>query len=126
MRTYTEHIASQIKKAITDVNNIKPETSNAGARGLHPDRLKLRRDLKILCTGGGAFNTFLVERLKDHLADFNVDVIIPGEKLIKYKEALVMALIGVLRWREETNVLASVTGAKRDSIGGAVWMGQEE
>jgi anhydro-N-acetylmuramic acid kinase len=37
-----------------------------------------------------------------------------------------MALIGVLRWREETNVLASVTGAKRDSIGGAVWMGQEE
>ena len=126
LRTYTEHIASQIKKAITDVNNIKPETSNAGARGLHPDRLKLRRDLKILCTGGGAFNTFLVERLKDHLAELNVAVIIPGEKLIKYKEALVMALIGVLRWREETNVLASVTGAKRDSIGGAVWMGQEE
>jgi anhydro-N-acetylmuramic acid kinase len=55
-----------------------------------------------------------------------VDVIIPGENLIKYKEALIMALMGVLRWREETNVLASVTGAQRDSIGGAVWMGQEE
>jgi anhydro-N-acetylmuramic acid kinase len=36
-----------------------------------------------------------------------------------------MGLIGVLRWREENNTLASVTGAKRNSIGGAVWMGQE-
>jgi anhydro-N-acetylmuramic acid kinase len=38
---------------------------------------------------------------------------------------LIMALIGVLRWREESNVLASVTGASRNSIGGAVWVGQE-
>jgi anhydro-N-acetylmuramic acid kinase len=38
---------------------------------------------------------------------------------------LVMALIGVLRWREENNVLSSVTGARRNSIGGAIWMGQE-
>jgi anhydro-N-acetylmuramic acid kinase len=45
--------------------------------------------------------------------------------VINYKEALVMALIGVLRWRQEYNVLSSVTGAIRDSIGGAVWIGQE-
>ena len=110
LRTYTEHIALQIKKAITSTNNFKLQAVN----------------LKLLCTGGGAFNCFLVERLKAHLAPLNVEVIIPGENLVKYKEALIMALIGVLRWREETNVLASVTGAKRDSIGGAVWMGQEE
>jgi len=36
-----------------------------------------------------------------------------------------MALLGVLRWREENTVLSSVTGAVRDSIGGAVWIGQE-
>lgn len=56
-----------------------------------------------------------------------------GEKLlfgeeknnIDYKEALVMALIGILRWREENNILAADTGASRDSIGGAVWMGLE-
>ncbi|MGZ5222087.1 MAG: anhydro-N-acetylmuramic acid kinase, partial [Chitinophagaceae bacterium] len=81
---------------------------------------------ELLCTGGGAFNTFLIERIKDQLRELNIDVIIPGEKLVKYKEALIMALIGVLRWREEANVLSSVTGAKRDSVGGAMWMGQEE
>jgi len=36
-----------------------------------------------------------------------------------------MALLGVLRWREENTVMASVTGASRNSIGGAVWIGQE-
>ena len=39
---------------------------------------------------------------------------------------MIMALMAVLRWREETNVMASVTGAKRDSVGGAMWMGQED
>ncbi len=110
LRTYTEHIALQIKNAIISASNLQPPTSN----------------FKLLCTGGGAFNTFLIERLRDQLKELNVEVMIPGENLIKFKEALIMALIGVLRWREETNVLASVTGAKRDSIGGAVWMGQEE
>ncbi len=110
LRTYTEHIAVQIKNAITGLKNHKPQTTNH----------------KLLATGGGAFNTFLVERLKDHLDELNIEVIIPDEKLVKYKEALIMALIGVLRWREETNVLSSVTGAKRDSVGGAMWMGQEE
>jgi anhydro-N-acetylmuramic acid kinase len=51
--------------------------------------------------------------------------VIPGENLVKYKEAMIMAFIGVLRWRQEYNVLSSVTGATRDSIGGALWIGQE-
>jgi anhydro-N-acetylmuramic acid kinase len=121
LRTYTEHIALQIKNAIIAAPNLKPHPASGGtglSKGVLTD--------KLLCTGGGALNTFLMERLSDHLNELNIEVIIPGEKLIKYKEALIMALIGVLRWREETNVLASVTGAKRDSIGGAVWMGQEE
>jgi anhydro-N-acetylmuramic acid kinase len=109
LRTYVEHIALQIKKAIS----------------LGNEQLKTRNE-KLLVTGGGAFNTFLIERLKDVLKELNIDVIIPDEKLVKYKEALIMALIGVLRWREETNVLSSVTGAKKDSVGGAMWMGQEE
>ena len=82
------------------------------------------RRVKMLVTGGGAHNTFLVERLEAILAGRGVELVIPDEQTVNFKEALVMALIGVLRWREENNVLASVTGARRDSIGGAVWIGQ--
>ena len=59
------------------------------------------------------------------LNSYNIKVIIPDNKVIEYKEALAMALIAVLRWREEENVLASVTGASRNSIGGALWMGNQ-
>jgi len=110
LHTYAEHIAMQIRKSIAGLEYQTPKTQSQ----------------KILVTGGGAFNSFLIERIKDQLKELNIEVVIPEEKLIKYKEALIMALIGVLRWREETNVLSSVTGSKRNSIGGAVWMGQEE
>ena len=107
LRTYAEHIIQQIKFAIAD--NSEPETLNS----------------KLLVTGGGAFNTFLIGGLSAELASIGIEVIVPEEKLVKYKEALIMALIGVLRWRQEYNVFSSVTGAARDSIGGAVWIGQE-
>lgn len=80
-------------------------------------------NIRLLATGGGALNTFLMEVLQDKLNSYNITVAVPDVQTIQYKEAIVMALIGVLRWREETNVLSNVTGAKRDSIGGALWMG---
>jgi len=54
-----------------------------------------------------------------------IEVVVPDEKLIQYKEAMIMAFMGVLRWRQEYNILSSVTGASRDTIGGALWIGQE-
>lgn len=108
LRTYTEHIVLQIKNSLQ-----------------HLKTLRTRDNLKLLCTGGGAFNTFLVQQLREQLKDLHIEVIVPDERLVKYKEALIMALIGVLRWREKTNVFSSVTGAERDSVGGALWMGQE-
>lgn len=107
LRTYIEHIVQQIKFAIAD--NYKLQTTNH----------------KLLVTGGGAFNTFLIERLSEELSSIGIEVIVPDENLVQYKEALIMALIGVLRWRQEYNVLSSVTGAQRNSIGGALWIGQE-
>lgn len=112
LRTYVEHIAVQIKNAVS------------------PDPIAIGSplptiDSRLLVTGGGAFNTFLVERITAHLKQQKVEVIIPDKKLINYKEALVMALIGVLRWRQEYNIFSSVTGAQRNSIGGALWTGQE-
>ncbi|MBA4166744.1 MAG: anhydro-N-acetylmuramic acid kinase, partial [Chitinophagaceae bacterium] len=80
---------------------------------------------RMMITGGGAKNSFLIKRLTHMLARINVSIELPTDEIIDYKEAIIMGLIGVLRWREENNALASVTGAMRDSIGGAVWIGQE-
>jgi anhydro-N-acetylmuramic acid kinase len=108
LRTYVEHIAVQIANSV--------EVISLGS--------KLEGG-KLLVTGGGAFNSFLIKTIKHHLNAYRIEVVVPDAMLINFKEALVMALIGVLRWREEYNVLHTVTGASRSSIGGAVWIGQE-
>ena len=107
LRTYSEHIVYQVKKVI------------------HSMPLHEVQNQKILVTGGGAFNQFVIDQLRKELSPFDIEVVVPEEDIVKYKEALVMALIGVLRWRQEYNVFSSVTGALRNSIGGAVWIGQE-
>jgi anhydro-N-acetylmuramic acid kinase len=73
---------------------------------------------KILVTGGGARNKFLMERLQ---ARSSHEVIIPDKMIIDYKEALVFAFLGLLRMESKTNVLASVTGAESDSCSGRIW-----
>ena len=73
---------------------------------------------KILVTGGGARNQFLMERLQ---ARTSHEVIIPDKMIIDYKEALVFAFLGLLRMEGKTNVLASVTGAESDSCSGRIW-----
>jgi anhydro-N-acetylmuramic acid kinase len=77
----------------------------------------------LLVTGGGAFNDYLVQQLRARLQAYGIETVVPDALVVQYKEALIMAFIGVLRWREELNVLKSVTGAQRSSIGGAFWMG---
>ena len=77
----------------------------------------------MLITGGGALNGFLIERIREQLKEMNIEVEVPSDELVNYKEALIMAFIGILRWRQEVNVLSSVTGARIDSVGGALWIG---
>lgn len=74
----------------------------------------------LLITGGGALNGFFVDVLQQKLGE-RVQVAIPSKTLIAYKEALVFALMGVLRIQKENNILASVTGASRDSSSGVVY-----
>jgi anhydro-N-acetylmuramic acid kinase len=109
LRTYTEHIAIQLKNSIAEMSSKLPSPSSK----------------QLLASGGGAFNNFLVKTLSEHLKELDIEVVIPAPDLVNFKEALIMALIGVLRWRQEYNVLSSVTGSIRDSIGGALWTGQE-
>ncbi len=74
---------------------------------------------KLLITGGGAYHSFLIDRLQQHLP--SVQITIPEDKTIQFKEALIFALLGVLRLRNEINVLASVTGAQRDHSSGQIY-----
>lgn len=95
MATFVEHIALQIALGVSHL-----------PKG------------KILVTGGGARNKFLMERLQ---ARTSHEVIIPDKMIIDYKEALVFAFLGLLRLEGKTNVLASVTGAESDSCSGRIW-----
>ncbi len=75
----------------------------------------------VLVTGGGAHNHFLIELLQNKLSG-HAEIVVPDTTLIDFKEALVFGFMGVLRQEHKTNVLASVTGAKQDSVSGVIYL----
>ena len=94
MRTFTEHIAVQTALSLPIKNG------------------------SLLATGGGVYNDFLMIRMQFHLPQ--LQFIIPDAKILEYKEALIFALLGVLKLQNEINVLSSVTGAKHDHSSGNI------
>jgi anhydro-N-acetylmuramic acid kinase len=106
LATAVEHIAMQVAQSMVNSQwSIVNEPSTI--------------DHRLLVTGGGALNTFLIERIQHHTS---LKVVVPDSLTIQYKEALAMAFIGLLRILEIPNCLASVTGAKKDVVGGAVYL----
>ena len=101
MRTIYEHASIQIAESIN--RNIK-EGEDAQKRS-------------VLFTGGGTHNDFLMSLIK---AKSKASVIIPVKEIVDYKEALIFALLGILRLRRKVNCLSSVTGSKADNSGGTV------
>jgi anhydro-N-acetylmuramic acid kinase len=95
LRTFCEHIAFQIAKSLND----KPKG-------------------KLLITGGGAYNSFLIHCIQQQVKH---EIVVPDKKIIEFKEALIFAFLGTLRMRNEVNCLKSVTGAFADSCCGAVY-----
>ncbi len=80
---------------------------------------QFKSNSKVLVTGGGAYNTFLLEEIKRYVA---IQLIVPNSQLVEFKEALIFGLLGVLRLRGEVNCLSSVTGAKADCSGGNIFI----
>ena len=72
----------------------------------------------LLVTGGGAYHTFLIELIKTQT---KAQVIIPSNKVVEYKEALIFGLLGVLKLEDKINILSSVTGASEDHSSGNVF-----
>lgn len=95
MNTFTEHIALQTSLALP------------------------KKEGKILISGGGTYNDFLIERMQFYLP--KIQIIIPNNKTLEFKEALIFGLLGVLKLRNEINVLSSVTGAKMDHSSGVIY-----
>lgn len=95
LRTFTEHIAFQIEKALSYKNG------------------------NLLVTGGGAYNDFLIARMQHYLP--KMKIVVPEANTIEFKEALIFALLGVLKLRNEVNVLASVTGAGKNHSSGVIF-----
>ncbi len=93
LRTLLEHISVQI---VRDLETIEG---------------------KVLFTGGGVFNQFLMERIQSRIKN---EVLIPNRQTIDFKEALIFAFMGVLRMQNKVNVLASVTGATQNHSSGKV------
>jgi anhydro-N-acetylmuramic acid kinase len=94
LHTFSEHVAIQIALA-----------------------LPIKKG-KLFITGGGAYNDFLLERIQFHLPQMTI--IIPSTKILEFKEALIFGLLGVLKLRNEVNVLSSVTGAQKDHSSGEI------
>ena len=74
---------------------------------------------RMLITGGGAHNVFLIELFSEKTKH---KTIVPSSQIIDFKEAIIFALLGVLRLREESNCLKSVTGADHDHSGGVIYL----
>ena len=88
------------------------------ANALNDNHLK-----NVLITGGGVYNKYLINAIKQK---FKGEIIIPTDEIIQFKEALIFAFLGYLRLNEKTNTLKSVTCAKTDSIGGAVYLSTKQ
>lgn len=95
LATVTHHIAGQI------------------ARVIHGQKITT-----LLITGGGALNQYLIECIEE--LEPKVEITIPDKLVVNYKEAIIFALLGYLRLSGKVNTLASVTGARCDSIGGTL------
>jgi anhydro-N-acetylmuramic acid kinase len=103
LRTYSEHIAQKIA---SDINKIKSVSLTGSA-------------CNVLITGGGAYNTFIIELIKQYLAP-DIEIKIPDKQIIDYKEALIFSFMGLMRLKGVNNCLSSVTGAERDSCSGII------
>jgi anhydro-N-acetylmuramic acid kinase len=73
----------------------------------------------VLVTGGGAFNKFVIEKISSKT---RAKLVIPDQLVVNYKEAIIFAFLGFLRYNSQINCLASVTGARKDSSAGAVFL----
>ena len=103
LATVTHHATQQVARSLRQLMEDKKQTT-----------------ARVLVTGGGAFNGYFMRCLQDY-SNQVIKYVIPDAQLVSFKEALVFALLGVLRIRGKVNCLSSVTGAAHDHSAGVVY-----
>lgn len=79
--------------------------------------------LKILLTGGGSHNAYLVDQLRANQdkAQPTFDFIVGDDDTTNFKEAALIALAALFRSEGIPNALSSATGAERPTVNGALF-----
>jgi anhydro-N-acetylmuramic acid kinase len=108
LHTFTIWVSQQVERTIDEII-LKEKLS--------------KNTYSCLLAGGGTHNVFLVEALKKQLKPSNVELVVPEMKIIDFKEAMLMSLLGFCRKNNRINTFKDVTGATVDSIGGAIYQG---
>lgn len=72
---------------------------------------------KVLVTGGGAFNSFLMAEMQ-RTSSLKIDI--PTAEVVAQKEALIFGFLGLLRYLHQPNVFSSVTGSSADHSAGVL------
>lgn len=120
---YLQYPASLEDRICTAVHQTATHTANAVYRLIQQENFK-KPVYQMLITGGGAFNRYLIDVLKEKCNErHTIQCTLPTNNIIEFKEAVLMCLMGLLRLERLPNCFASVTGARRDTVGGAVYVG---
>lgn len=97
LRTFIEHVAVQVGRSV-EASGVK------------------RGDM--LVTGGGARNSFLMERIAAHLEGCGIRPAVADGEVTDFKEAIIFAFLGLMRLLGRPNTLPRVTGASRAACAG--------
>lgn len=123
-QAYLNWPASVEDRLHTACRQLARQTARAIQRIFESEK-QSRPAYRMLATGGGAYNTFLTNCIVEECTSLMGECVLelPDAGIVNYKEAVLMALMGVLRVLEIPNCIASATGAERDAVGGAVYLG---
>lgn len=106
LRTMTEHIAGRVADACIEAKETGEIQSDTEPR--------------VLITGGGALNKFLLELITEKLTDAGFVFEAADENTINFKEALVCAFLGLRCLLGQENVFCEITGSRADSVSGSI------
>tara|TARA_B110000977_G_scaffold197070_1_gene278770 strand:- start:178 stop:1215 length:1038 start_codon:yes stop_codon:yes gene_type:complete len=96
LRTYTEHAAQQMAHSLSQY-----------------------QIQTVLLTGGGVYNSFLLERMQALVSSTSFQI---EPNIVNSKEAMAFAFLGLKRLLNQINVLSSVTGSVKDHCSGRLYL----